>query len=214
MSWKKHFSPYNPDGTATSNYGPISGARSGNVTGPARMNYSSYLPDVYTGTPNRVSRYAVYNTMDQDSEVNAALDILAEFCTQESPVNGSNFTVDFKGNTTGSQVSVVHQYLQQWNKLQRYDTEMFEIIRNVFKYGDCFFIRDPETKKWFYVEAANVSRIVVNESEGKKPEQYVVRNINFNFKDSIATAPVTPQSGSTTGPGSTGYQAGGARQRN
>jgi hypothetical protein len=211
MSWKKHFQPYNTDGTASSNYGPISGARSGNVTGPARMNYSSYLPDVYTGTPNRVARYAVYNTMDQDSEVNAALDILAEFCTQESPVNGSNFTVDFRGNTTGSQVSVVHQYLQQWNKLQRYETEMFEIIRNVFKYGDCFFIRDPETKKWFYVEAANVSRIVVNESEGKKPEQYVVKNINFNFKDAIATSPITPQGGVTSGAGTAGYQAGGSR---
>ena len=51
--------------------------------GPARANYSSFLPDVYAGSPNRVERYMQYDTMDMDSEVNAALDILAEFCTQK-----------------------------------------------------------------------------------------------------------------------------------
>jgi hypothetical protein len=211
MSWKKHFTPYNVDGTQSGNYGPISGSMAGSKPGPARLNYSSYLPDVYTGTPNRVERYGTYNTMDQDSEVNAALDILAEFCTQESPVNGTPFTIDFTGNATGSQVSVVHQYLQQWNKLQRYETEIFEIIRNVFKYGDCFFIRDPETKKWFYVEAGSVVRIVVNESEGKKPEQYVIKNVNLNFKEMVATTPLTPQGGTTGGAGVAGYQTGGSR---
>ena len=44
--------------------------------GPARAHYSSYLPDVYAGAPNRVERYMQYDTMDMDSEVNAALDIL------------------------------------------------------------------------------------------------------------------------------------------
>jgi hypothetical protein len=40
-------------------------------------------------------------------------------------------------------------------------------VRNTFKYGDCFFIRDPETKKLLYVDQAKVSKIIVNESEGK-----------------------------------------------
>ena len=55
---------------------------------------------------------------------------------------------------------------------------MFRVLRNVFKYGDAFFIRDPETKKWFYVDPGNVTKIIVNESEGKKPDQYVIRNVN------------------------------------
>ena len=41
--------------------------------------------------------------------------------------------------------------------------------------GDQFFLRDPETKKWFHVDPANVTRIIVNESEGKTPEQYVIK---------------------------------------
>ena len=41
--------------------------------------------------PNRVERYGQYNVMDQDSEVNAALDILAEFCTQLNATNKTYF---------------------------------------------------------------------------------------------------------------------------
>ena len=74
MSWKKYFSPVEVNGQSSA----ISGLNSGNRPGPARTNYSSYLPDVYSGSPNRIERYNQYNTMDSDSEVNAALDILAE----------------------------------------------------------------------------------------------------------------------------------------
>ena len=66
---------------------------------------------------------------------------------------------------------------------------MFRIVRNTFKYGDCFFLRDPETKKLLYVDQAKVSKIIVNESQGKLPEQYVIKDINFNFKDLVATTP-------------------------
>ena len=70
------------------------------------------------------------------------------------------------------------------------------------KYGDCFFVRDPETLKWLYVDNAKVDRIVVNESEGKKPEQYVIRDINPNLQRLSATS-ITPNQvyggGGTTG---------------
>ena len=82
-------------------------------------------------------------------------------------------------------------------------------MRNLFKYGDAFFVRDPETKKWFHVDPANVSRIIVNESEGKSPEQYVVKNMNLNFRDMVATTPHVTN-GNVTGGGS-GYLTGGAR---
>ena len=82
MSWKRYFTPVE-QGTGTgNNYSPINGRGQG--PGPARSNYSSYLPDVYVGSPNRIERYGQYNVMDNDSEVNAALDILAEFCSQQT----------------------------------------------------------------------------------------------------------------------------------
>ena len=90
----------------------MGGRSSASGVGPARSNYSSFLPDVYVGSPNRVERYGQYNTMDMDSEVNAALDILAEFCTQQSEENGTNFTFNFHKNATNSEVQILGQYLK------------------------------------------------------------------------------------------------------
>ena len=117
----------------------------GSRPGPARSNYSSFLPDVYAGTPNRVERYMQYETMDMDSEVNAALDILAEFCTQTNRENNTAFQINFKGQPTATEVKILKDGLQKWHKFQQFETRMFRIVRNVFKYGDSFFIRDPET---------------------------------------------------------------------
>jgi len=212
MSWKKYFTPVPTGDNQNGSYSPFTAKNSGNMAGPARSNYSSYLPDVYVGSPNRVERYGQYNTMDQDSEVNAALDILAEFCTQKNKQNNTPFIIDFKQKATNSEVTIVQKYLQQWNKLQNFETKIFRILRNIFKMGDQFFLRDPETKRWFHVDPANVTRIIVNESEGKVPEQYVIKNINFNFKDGVATTPVVTNGNITGGGGGGQYQStGGAR---
>ena len=178
MSWKRYFTPVEGEAGTRS---PLSVGQ-GTQPGPARSNYSSFLPDVYTGAPNRVERYGQYNVMDQDSEVNAALDILAEFCSQQNPINKTSFTIDFKKMATNSEVKVLEQYLQQWTKMNDFGTRMFKIVRNVFKFGDAFFIRDPETFKLFHIDPAKVDKVIVNESEGKEPEQYVIRDINVNFK--------------------------------
>jgi hypothetical protein len=207
MSWKKYFSPVTSSTTGT--VSPIFG--NGGKPGPARTNYSSYLPDVYTGSPNRVERYQQYDTMDSDSEVNAALDILAEFCTQKNKENGTPFTLHFRGNPTTSEVLILKEYLQQWTKMQKLDQRMFRIARNLFKYGDGFFLRDPETQKWFYVDPAKIVKIIVNESEGKLPEQYVLRDINVNFQHLVVTQ-INPNSQNQS-PGGAAYASGGASAR-
>ena len=48
MAWKKYFKDANTS--------PISGEKVPNF---AKRNYSSYLPDVYTGHPNRVQRLSL-----------------------------------------------------------------------------------------------------------------------------------------------------------
>ena len=68
-------------------------------------------------------------------------------------------------------------------------------------------MRDPETRKLLYVDQAKISKIIVNESEGKLPEQYVVKDINFNFKNLVAT---TPHGTTNTSPsGTSSYTSGG-----
>ncbi len=203
MSWKKYFTPVNIDNSGGS-MSPISGR---GRPGPARANYSSYLPDVYAGSPNRIERYMQYDTMDMDSEVNAALDILTEFCTQKDKENATPFHTFFRGEPTATEVKILKDSLQKWCKQNSFETRIFRILRNAFKYGDCFFIRDPETKKWLFVDASKVTKIIVNESEGKIPEQYVIRDLNFNFKEFIAT---TPHNTTNTAPsGTSSYTNGG-----
>ena len=210
MSWKKYFTPVETTDNPNGAYSPISGRAASARPGPARSNYSSYLPDVYVGSPNRVERYGQYNTMDMDSEVNAALDILAEFCTQTNSENKTNFKFDYNKSATNTEVTILGQYLKQWTKTNEFETRMFRIFRNVFKYGDAFFIRDPETQKWFHVDPAKVTRIIVNESEGKRPEQYIIKDFNLNFKELVATSPHMTN-GNITGGSGAGYNTGGVR---
>ena len=184
MSWKKYFSPVT---STTGALSPIGGYTTSNRPGPARSNYSSYLPDVYTGSPNRIERYQQYEVMDSDPEVNAALDILAEFCTQKLKDGKSPFSVNWRHKGTNSEVKILGEYMQQWNKLQKFETRMFRIVRNAFKYGDAFFIRDPETQKWHYIDPSQVMKIIVNESDGKKPEQYIIKDLAPNFESLVAT---------------------------
>ena len=204
MSWKRHFNP-----VQAGNISPISGA--GSKAGPARANYSSYLPDVYTGSPNRVERYMQYDTMDMDSEVNAALDILAEFCTQKNKENNTPFHLFFKNRATNSEVSILKEYLQQWSRLQKLERRIFRIARNLFKYGDGIFVRDPETQKWQYIDPGKVVKIIVNESEGKEPEQYVIRDLNINLQDLVVTQ-INPNTQNTQ-PGGAAYVQGGSGAR-
>jgi len=203
MTWKRYFTPVTSGANS-----PLSTSGRAN---PSRTNYSSYLPDVYSGHPNRLERYSQYDTMDMDPEVNAAFDILAEFCTQINDENGTPFRVFFKEQATPTEVKIIKKYMQQWSKLNKFSNRIFKIVRNTFKYGDCFFIRDPENQSWFYVDPSKVDKVIVNESEGKKPEQYVIRDINVNFQNLTVTQ-INPTNQNST-PGGTAYVTGGAQQR-
>jgi hypothetical protein len=146
-------------------------------------NYMSRLPEVYTGHPNRIERYNQYEMMDVDAEINACLDILAEFSTQKNEHNGTPFNINFSEEPTPHEVNILKQQLQQWCKLNQFDQRLFKIFRNTVKYGDQVFVRDPENFKLYWVDMVKVIKVIVNESEGKKPEQYVIKDLNINLQN-------------------------------
>jgi hypothetical protein len=180
MTWRKYFKTAN-----LPNMSPLTSIR---AIDPGYRNYQSTLPEVYIGHPNRIERYNQYEQMDMDSEVNAALDILAEFCTQKNQENGTAFDIDFKEKPTDNEVKIIKEQLQQWVSLNEFNKRIFKIFRNVLKYGDQVFIRDPETFKLFWTEMSKVTKVIVNEAEGKKPEQYIVKELNPNFQNLTVTA--------------------------
>ena len=166
---------------------PISGSNN-NLPDAGYRNFASQLPEVYIGHPNRTERYNQYEQMDMDSEVNAALDILAEFMTQTNIENGTGFDLFFKEDPTDNEVKIIREQLQQWVSLNDLNKRLFKLVRNTIKYGDQVFLRDPETFKLFWTEMFKVTKVIVNESEGKKPEQYIIKDLNINFMNLTATA--------------------------
>lgn len=180
-TWKKYFKSAN----LPSNVSPMGNGR---MPEPGYRNYQSTLPEVYTGHPNRIERYNQYEQMDMDSEVNAALDILAEFCTQKNIENNTAFEIHFKEKPTDNEVKIIKEQLQQWVALNDFNKRIFKIFRNTIKYGDQVFIRDPETFKLFWTEMSKVTKVIVNEADGKKPEQYILKDLSPNFQNLTVTA--------------------------
>ena len=170
-------------GSWNGNAGSVPGDQNYSNADWGYRNYMSRLPEVYTGHPNRIERYNQYEMMDVDAEINACLDILAEFSTQKNEHNKTPFNLNFKEDPTPHEVNILKQQLQQWCKLNEFDHRLFKIFRNTVKYGDQVFVRDPENFKLYWVDMVKVIKVIVNESEGKKPEQYVIKDLNINLQN-------------------------------
>lgn len=191
MSWKKHFTVYN--GTKSDD------SRNSGTSRADR--FQSWLPEVYSGMPNRVDRYQQYDQMDLDSEINAALDTIAEFATQFDEETGIPFKVVFKKDPTESEVKILEATLRQWCDINDWDRRIFKTFRNTIKYGDQPFVRDPETWILHYIDPSDLAKVVVNEAKGKEPEQYVIKNLDLNMKNKTASEPInhtTAFTGSTS----------------
>ena len=188
MSWKKYFNPVDNSALPSG----VAGDKSGNADMYASR-YSSWLPEVYQGSPDRIMRYYQYDAMDRDLEVNAALDIISEFCTQEDDDTKLPFLVNYNDKPSSPEVKVIQQSLQKWCKLNELPRRVFKMFRSTVKYGDQIYIRDPETKKLYWVDPYQVEKVLVNESNGKKIEQYFIKNLDLHLKDLAATS-VSPNS--------------------
>jgi len=218
MTYKKRFTNKSgissPIGGGNSNTGAWNGSpgQNGSETGGwnntemGYKNYMSRLPEVYTGHPNRIERYNQYEMMDVDAEINACLDIISEFSTQTNEHNNTPFNLAFTEDPTPHEVELLKTQLQQWCKLNEFGTRTFKIFRNTIKYGDQVFVRDPENFKLYWIDNTKIIKVIVNESEGKKPEQYVIKDININLQNlTVATKTNTDFAANpATGMGGTG----------
>ncbi len=186
MSWRKHFTPVDNTGLPL-NVQPKTGSSS-HYGMSATSRYSSWLPEVYAGSPNRLMRYIQYDQMDQDLEINAALDTIAEFGTQEDEGTGLPVQIEYNGTPSDTEQKILLKTLTQWCNLNQLQKRAFRIFRSTVKYGDQFFIRDPETYELYWVDPANIEKVIVNESEGKKIEAYFVKNLDPNMQELAATS--------------------------
>jgi hypothetical protein len=179
MSWKKQFRPVNSILPSQNN---------GNSSkGNSYSNRLSWLPEVYQGPTDRIQRYTVYETMDNDHEVHAALDTIADFSTEHDDLTKLPFVISFNNTPSSSESDIINQSLKSWCILNEFTKRIWATFRNTLKFGDQFFIRDPETYKLMWIDPSNVSKVIVNESKGKKIEHYVVKGLDLNTAEMVAT---------------------------
>jgi len=181
MTWKKFFRPVNSvlpvqqrTVDSTSSYASIS-------------KYSNWLPEVYAGPPDRLQRYSVYDQMNYDHEISAALDTIADFGTEQDEVTKQPFLITYNEDPTPTEIQLLEKSLSQWVRMNKLSRRLWKMFRSVLVYGDQFFIRDPQTFELYWIDPAKVEKVIVNESDGKKIESYFVKDIDLNMKSLVAT---------------------------
>lgn len=180
MTWRKYFKPVN-------SVLPASQRSAETTTYTATSKYNNWLPEVYAGPPDRIQRYAVYDQMNYDHEISAALDTLADFGTEADPITKMPFVINYSDEPTPTEIQILEKSLSQWSKLNKLNKRIWRMFRSTLVYGDQFFIRDPETFKLYWIDPSKVEKVIVNESDGKKIESYFVKDIDLNVKNLVAT---------------------------
>lgn len=178
MAWTKYFKQVN-------SVMPVHDSLRQNGSMVSR--YSSWLPEVYQGPSNRLQRYVQYEQMDFDHEVHAALNTIAEFSTQEDEKTKLPFLIHHDIEPTENEVKILQQVLKKWCRINQFRKRIYKIFRSVLKYGDQFFIRDPETMELFWIDPSTVEKIQANESNGKKIEAYYIKDLDFNLAEKVGT---------------------------
>jgi hypothetical protein len=171
-SWKKHFKPVNL-GFNKSNTKEIGGKDS---MGGVNAN----LPQIYTGHAARLQRYYQFDEMDNDPLINKALSIIADFCTQTENDKKIPFNFNMVTTPTDSENSVLNTELPRWIKANNLKNNLWGVFRDVCKYGDAFFLRDPENGELLRIDQYKVEGVQVDETKGKKIIAYYVKGYDYN----------------------------------
>lgn len=160
-----------PDALKVSDNQDLSG---GNLYG----NYSWYQRLVH-GSSTRLTRYKEYDLMDNDIEVSIALDIIAEEMTGNNSKTDDPIDIvlqteeDMKVNQ--STVMTLRAAMRHWVSIHDFQNRIFKVARNTIKYGDCFFKRKHDFRKWEYIHPKNVTAAIVDKDDITKILGFQVR---------------------------------------
>lgn len=164
----------------------------GNITG--------WYSNIVTGSGNRTAKYSEYDLMDADIEVSRALDVIAE---EMSNGRGDDLiSIDAEEDSlTESEHVTLKTALGRWKKSQGLDSKLFDIARQLVKYGDVFFNKPEPFSKWDYIPPKQVTGAYVNENnaaqvlgfvvnEGYKNAQHAGYNVGIKQQE-LVIKPVT-----------------------
>jgi hypothetical protein len=137
------------------------------------------LQQVYRGRYDRMERYKLYEWIDRDSDVARALDLIAEHCSERNDA-GQYWNFNWVLDPTEEESGLVDEALSQWTRVNEWDNRLFRCIRNVLKYGDWFFFRNPATFELYSIHPKFVLGALVDR-ENVEVVAWIIKNFKFNL---------------------------------
>lgn len=161
-----------------------------NSAGYAAFSTVSWFSNLVKGATARLQRYKQYDAMDI-GDVSRALDITAEEISNPDRRTNLPFTIEYQTednqNISDTTVTTIRAALRHWSKMHSLHKKIYNISRVLVKYGDCFFKKTSDTKKWEYVDPTRILGIEID-ADGDA--------VNYHVRpSSFTTASVTSQGG-------------------
>ena len=131
----------------------------------------AFFSQVMKGAGSRMQRYIQYDSMDNDIDISRALDIIAEEISNDDETTNLAFEIEYQNEddqeVSENVITTIRAAVRQWQKLQDLNNRIFRIGRIMCKYGDCFFKKTTDLKKWEYLDPSKVIGIEMDK-EGNK----------------------------------------------
>ena len=105
--------------------------------------------------------------MDHDIDIARALDTIAEEISTKNMHSELPFELQFY-NEGGKELSdqlitTLRAAMRAWVVKQDLENRIFRIARMVIKYGDCFFQKTSDFKKWRFIAPRDILGIEIDE---------------------------------------------------
>ncbi len=137
------------------------------ANGNSAISNFSWYTQVMKGSGSRLQRYTQYNAMDSDVDVSRALDTIAEEMSAKNEKTELPFDIHYQNDDNlevkESIVMTLKAALRHWNDIQDIDNRAFRIARYTVKFGDCFFRKVSDHKKWLFIDPSNIIGIEIDE---------------------------------------------------
>ena len=138
----------------------------------------TWYSQVMRGPGSRMQSYKQYDSMDCDIDIARSLDIIAEEMSGKDDKTELPFVIHWQKednqDVSDTTIVTVRAALRQWSQLQDLKKRVFGTARCMIKYGDCFFRKNSDTRKWQYVDPSLVVGIEIDEV-GNKVAYHVKR---------------------------------------
>lgn len=161
--------------------------------GSAAYSNRSFFANLVQGSTSREMRYREFDSMASNVEISRALDMIAEEMTTNNDKTDMPLDIDLDAeedrNIDETVVITIRAALKYWCKLHDWENKLFRVARNTIKYGDYFFKKNDQKKKWEPFHPKNVVGIIIDKNDVTKVNGYVIRTgskkVNQTYAPSI-----------------------------